>query len=108
MSAAELDLETDVGAHAVTVVVTGELDLSTNERLHQHLGWLLSDGATRAVELDLAGVSFMDSTSLATLVTAHRLATENDRTLRVVDASDAVRRLLETTGISALVGLPDR
>ena len=72
------------------LVVTGELDAATAPRL----GALLADPAV--VEIDLAGVSFIDASGLTVLVAA-RDARRRER-LRLVMPSSAVTRILELSG----------
>lgn len=80
-----------VTARSLTrVVVTGELDVATAPRL----AVLLAEPA--AVEIDLAGVSFVDASGLTVLVAA-REARGRDR-LRLVTPSTAVTRILELSG----------
>ncbi|MEY9998161.1 anti-sigma B factor antagonist [Streptomyces sp. V4I8] len=57
----------------------------------------------RHCELDLAQLSFMDSTGLALLLTHHRHAQAAGGSLRIVHPSPAVTRVLELTGTRAIL-----
>jgi anti-anti-sigma factor len=50
------------------------------------------------VEIDLAGVTFLDSSGLRTLVTARRAADRDGCSLVLVDVSERARQVLEITG----------
>jgi anti-sigma B factor antagonist len=73
------------------LVAEGELDVATLDRLREHL----DDHHVRAI--DLAGVTFIDSSALAVLVAAHQARGSDGLVLR--QPSDAVRRLLEVSGL---------
>jgi len=76
------------------VNVTGELDLLSSPQLLDQLSARLADRA-EIVVLDLAAVSFIDSTGLHALLDA--TAADGDR-LRVIP-NPALLRLLEITGL---------
>ena len=94
----------DEGAVAV-VSVDGELDLETSPRLRQVLLDLVRVKGKRAIVLDCAALTFLDSTALGVLVTVHRdLASVGGR-LTVRSASNAVRRVFEITGLDRAIDL---
>ncbi len=87
------------GNHLVRV--TGELDAFTVPDVRA----VLSDAEDRDVVLDLAGVTFIDSSGLAMIVEArHRLAGEQHR-LVIGPRSDVVQRLLELSGVASRLDL---
>jgi anti-anti-sigma factor len=52
-----------------------------------------------SVELDMRGCSFVDSSGIATLVTAARRLHEQDRVLEIRGARERVRGILELSGL---------
>lgn len=85
---------------ARVLVVTGELDLaSADEFVAAVTG---SDMDEDAVLLDLAGVTFMDSTGLAALITVRNSARDQGRRMVVESYSPAVARVLELAGLADL------
>ena len=56
-----------------------------------------------AVAVDLAEVTFMDSTGLTTLMDAHRAAEENGWAFEIRRPSWAVRRVFDLAGVNALL-----
>ncbi|MEY9988177.1 anti-anti-sigma factor [Streptomyces sp. V4I8] len=88
----------DVG-YVVLVRVSGELDTGTAPQLAAALGPLKE----RHCELDLAWVSFMDSAGLVALLAHQRRARAAWGSLRLVDSSPAVRRILTLTGTTAIL-----
>jgi anti-sigma B factor antagonist len=85
------------------VRVVGELDLATAPALAAALDPLPAGGGD--VEIDLAGVAFVDSSALSVLVGVHHRADAQGRRVRIVHPTPPVRRLLEITSLTALFGL---
>jgi anti-anti-sigma factor len=83
-------------------VLHGELDIATAPELIAMLTRLRRLG--RAVALDLAEVTFIDSTGLTALIDAHRDAESEGRQFSVRRASPAVRRVVELAGVGRVLG----
>lgn len=83
----------------IVVVLDGEHDLGTAPDVRAAFAQAV-DG-TRSVLVDLGSATFVDSSILGALLDARRHARENDRGFAVArgDASEAVRRVLEVTGL---------
>ena len=82
----------------VTVLaVEGELDLATSPNLKWALLEALHSGRPKLV-VDLAAVSFMDSTALGVLVSIAR-GLEHDQRIALAGVQPDVRRVLEITGL---------
>ena len=81
------------------ITLTGSVDLASERRLRADLSAAVGD-ASRALVLDVRGVTFIDSTGLAILVHADQQFRRQGRTMAcVVRADGPVDRLLHTTGI---------
>lgn len=98
-----LQLEQHDEPDAVVVVARGEVEVSTAAALRSRLEQL--GGTTRRVVLDMAQVSFLDSSGLGCLIAAQRSLRSDFCELSVRDPSIAVRRVLDISGLSEeLVG----
>ncbi|MFI5496093.1 STAS domain-containing protein [Actinoplanes sp. NPDC051859] len=82
-----------------TVALTGELDVSVRDDLRALLLSEITRTGTKRVEADLSGVTFMDSSAIGSLVTAHSVAYDHGNQFLVANASHRVRRVLEITGL---------
>ncbi|AOS64853.1 STAS domain-containing protein [Actinoalloteichus hymeniacidonis] len=96
---------TSEGHPSTTLSVSGEVDLSTAGELEAELGKAIGAAGTEEVVTDVAGVSFMDSAGLRVLVGALRLADERGVRLTVVNPQSQLRKIIEITGLSEVLGL---
>lgn len=88
------------------VQVSGELDLHTSPRLRDHvLGSI--DRGERRVAVDLAGVSFMDSSSLGVLVTCLKRMREHDGRLALAAVQSSPMKVLLLTGLDRVFEIID-
>jgi anti-sigma B factor antagonist len=83
----------------LVIAVRGELDLATAPLLRD--AFESADREAGVVVVDLSEVGFLDSSGLRVLAQCQRLLTGEDgpASLRLVVATDAVRRVLEVTGM---------
>ena len=91
--ATRLDLIDDVDG---ALVAAGEIDSYTAPALAQRLS-----AEPKILVLDLAGVSFIDSSGLRILIEAHQSRIDAASSLTLRSPSAAVQRLLEISGLSA-------
>ncbi|MEE6308075.1 STAS domain-containing protein [Plantactinospora veratri] len=101
-TAAELSLTVVRDGAEVRVAADGEIDMSTADSLRDCLDELL-DQKPEKVVVDLAGVTFLDSSGIATLVRAYNRALNQGAGLNVVNCQANVRRVLELTGLLSVM-----
>jgi anti-anti-sigma factor len=88
------------------VRVSGELDIATVPILADALHGL--DGSCDRVVLDLAGLTFIDSTGLTLAVTEHQRAANDGFELVLAGATDNVLNVLRLTGLDVTLPMaPD-
>ena len=92
-----------VGAEPV-VVLTGELDLASAPELSRQLERLLERPVTR-ITLDLAGLTFIDSSGLGALCRIQEQADTRGVAVVLRSVPDHARRVLEITGLTGLFPL---
>ena len=91
--ATRLDLIDDVDG---ALVAAGEIDSYTAPALAERLS-----AEPKILVLDMAGVSFIDSSGLRILIEAHQTRIDADSSFTLRSPSAAVQRLLEISGLSA-------
>jgi anti-sigma B factor antagonist len=89
-----------------TLVVSGEIDLVTAPYLRDELAAVIADAGSSSV-VDLAGVTFIDSSGLGVLIDARSGIEGTDTTLVLLNPSGACRRVLELTGTAVLFQIVD-
>lgn len=96
--------ELEGGISAVSIA--GELDQATVPELESHLEDLIG-GANGSLLVDLSSCEFIDSSGLATLVSAHERISANagERGFAICCPESQVKRLLEITGLDQAMGI---
>jgi anti-sigma B factor antagonist len=93
-----------VGEGTYVVSVYGELDLHSVGSLEAEFDAAVARGAQRLV-VDLAGVSFMDSTALGAIVAAHRNLRAAAGEFSIVSDDPRVVRVFQITGLDRTLRL---
>ena len=88
----------------VRLSLEGELDMAVASELRQLLHDQLGDPPTEVV-VDLAKVSFVDSSILATLIEAYKLLSTKNSRLRVTNSQPAVRDAFQLARVAAILGV---
>lgn len=105
-----MSLEVDVVRERpeLVIAVRGELDLATAPLLRDAFADADRDEDAVAV-VDLSGVGFLDSSGLRVLAQCQRLLAGPDgvAVLRLVVATDAVRRVFDVTGLNSFFKVYD-
>ena len=96
----EFSVATTASGTAADVVVTGEVDLATADRLRAAALPPITPGCE--IRLDCRGVSFLDSTGLRVLVELERTARAAEATLVLAAPSDGVMRTLSLAGVDGM------
>ncbi len=82
-----------------TVVVSGEVDLSSAPIVENAIYDAVAADGVDAVVVDLSAVRFLDSSGIALLLKGRRQADENGVSYQVTGAHGTVRRVLELSGV---------
>ena len=91
--------------HTITVLeLRGEIDAATGPEMRSRLVEIIAEGETELV-LDLAGVTFMDSTALGVLISARRRVKALDGYLDLVTQNPLFVRLFHITGLDKLFAI---
>lgn len=102
-----LELSTSVSDDdgAPVVRIRGELDLLSRERVQDYLAALTESAPPRLV-LDLTGLTFVDSSGLNVFASIHKRMLAYGGVLEAQHMSDSVQKVMEISGLSALLRHP--
>ncbi|MFD5818555.1 STAS domain-containing protein [Streptomyces sp. NPDC127038] len=109
MPAEEAPVSIDATAYGegiALVTVAGELDVETAPELKDRLADQVR-GGRRHLLLDLSAVPFMDSSGINALLKAHDVAGRAGGGVCLVSPAQAVRRVLDITGVSLAIPSTD-
>lgn len=87
------------------VVLEGDIDLAVREDLQARLDAAVAQSVAAGadVQVDLGGVTFIDSTGLSCLVVTAAALADHGRALRLCNVPPTPRRLLELAGLDPMV-----
>lgn len=85
----------------MVVALVGECDLAARDKLTSSL--LAAVGSAPVVVVDVAALTFLDSTGIHSLVTAHHAARAAGGRLHLVNATGMVANVLDLTGVGELL-----
>ena len=84
------------------VSLKGRVDIDSSPAVRDQLIALLHAPHPRTVNIDLSGVTHIDSSGVATLIEALKIARNYKTELRLQGLHDRLHRLFEATGILSL------
>ncbi len=108
MAASDNDfIRTESPTQGITVVTpTEDIDMSRSPALRSAIKSELKPGCERLF-IDLSGVQYMDSSGLATLVEAMRIAKTSDVGLHLCAMTPKVRAIFEIARLDAFFSIKD-
>jgi anti-sigma B factor antagonist len=102
-SSGNLVISVDQTGKDALVRLSGRVDVDSSPDLRNRLRILLSEKALpQTIIVDLAGVSYIETSGVATLIEALRVARHHQINLRLQGLSGATLRLFKVTGVLAL------
>lgn len=87
------------------IIACGEIDISTSAQLYSGVLDVLRRRRPSRIEVDLAGVAFLDASGVRALLMGQTAAAEVGCRLTVVKPSRMARRVLEIVGLLETFGL---
>lgn len=100
-----LSLSTRRDVHRLVVSVAGELDLATVPMLREAVRPVLDDPALDTVVLDLAELTFLDSTGLGCWIELRNATEDTGKVLILESLPPSVMRTVSIAGLAPLFGL---
>ena len=88
--------------HGALASLKGRIDIDSSPAVRDQLLALLQAPHPRIVSVDLSGVTHIDSSGVATLIEALKIARNCKTELRLQGLHDRLHRLFEATGILSL------
>jgi anti-anti-sigma factor len=99
----DLTTRVDPARGTTTIELHGEFDVEAADELRRTLVEAIMRNRPRHLAVELAAVTFMDSTCIGTLVAAYHTACDVEVDFAVVGASPFLARVLATSGLHQLL-----
>ncbi len=106
-AAGRLRLEYRLDSGVALVTVTGEIDISTSALLREYLLRVITDEPHRSLVVNLAEVSFIDSTGTGVLVGVWHRVRATNVSLALAAPSRQARGILDITGLAKVLPVYD-
>ena len=100
-----LQVESTAQGRKLRIAVDGEVDVSNAEELRAQIDAGLAEEATQEIEVDMAQVSYIDSTGIGVLVGSAHKAKDSGRIFQVLNPQPNVLRILGLLGVDEVLGL---
>jgi anti-anti-sigma factor len=102
-SSGSISITVDHSGSDALVRLNGRIDVDSSPHLRDRLLAILSaEPLPRAITVDLAGVPYIETSGIATLIEALRIARHHHIKFSLQGLNSPVLRLLEVTGVLAL------
>lgn len=88
------------------VSLFGDIDFTNAPTVRETIRIAVAETPPTAVQIDLKAVTFLDSSGIAILVIARRLATAANARCTLANPTPAVYEHLRMTGLAELFGVP--
>ncbi len=88
--------------NAALASLYGRIDIDSSPAVRGRLLALIESPHPKIVSIDLSGVTHLDSSGVATLIEALKMARNRKTELRLQGLNDRLHRLFEATGILSL------
>ena len=99
-------VDVEVTPNNVIVSVVGELDMADADQVG-HVLVEAAEAGKPIVRLELAGLTFADSSAIKAILVGAQAADERGVVYELVNPHDRVRRLLEVTGLANVLTIVD-
>lgn len=93
----------NLDGHTLNVRLVGELDEHSAELVRRRLDTLFAENNFNAVVLDLARMSFMDSTGIGVLIGRYKLLRKSNRQLFVKNPSITIDKIFKMSGLYEII-----
>ncbi len=101
MASSKLEIQLDAQSDSLKVVLSGELDADNCSEL----GLQVEVQPGSDVAVDMAQLRFVDSSGISEILQLRERAVSGGGSLAVIAASPQVRKVIEITGLTELLGL---
>ncbi|MBC7875595.1 MAG: STAS domain-containing protein [Anaerolineales bacterium] len=93
----------EISGEAARIILTGALDFSIQDDLRQIIDETLDHKKIKVITVDMANVTFMDSSAIKLLLLLNKKAIEEDKSLTLVNCRDSIREIFTIGGFDNIL-----
>ena len=98
-----MGINMEVNGRVLIAAINGELDHLQAERLRAQIDASFDKSTCKHILLDMAKVSFMDSSGIGMIIGRYKNAEKRGGQLALANMSDAISRLFEVSGLAKII-----
>ena len=91
---------------ALTVMLDGELDQNSSQRVREELDDLIEDSRVKRLTLDMRNLTFMDSSGIGVIIGRYRTLAKRGGSVSVRHESPHIKRIMKLTGLYTILDNP--
>ena len=84
------------------IILSGELDYSTQEEIRRENNKALAAAHIKEIQVNLADVTFLDSSVIRALLILQKSASEDGKSLTLLNCSQSIREIFEIGGFDKM------
>jgi len=100
-----MSINATVTGNKATIYMSGRFDFNVQRAFKDAYDPQLNNAAVNAIEVDLAGVNYLDSSALGMLLMLRERAAAADKSLKLCKPSSNVSQILEIANFSKLFAI---
>lgn len=97
-----MKISTSYDSPKTRIALSGRFDFSSHRLFRDNCEKVLSDAATREIEIDLGEVSYLDSSALSMLLLLREKAKNADKAIALENCRETVRQVLDVANFNKL------
>jgi HptB-dependent secretion and biofilm anti anti-sigma factor len=97
-----MSISTTVTGNTATINMTGRFDFNVQRDFKEAYDPHLNNAAVTAIEVDLAGVNYLDSSALGMLLMLRERATASGKSLKLCKPTASVAQILDIANFAKL------
>ncbi len=100
-----MDIKVQVSRDTARLNLSGRFDFTAHREFRHHCDELIKNAGLKQVDVDLGGVSYLDSSALGMLLLLKENAQHANQTVALVNCHGTVRQVLEVANFDKLFKL---
>lgn len=97
-----MSINTTTNSGVATIMMTGRFDFNVQREFKDAYDPCLSDTAVNMIEVNLAGIDYLDSSALGMLLMLRERATASGKSLKLCKPGSSVAQILEIANFAKL------